>query len=179
MVYARTQQLPAARISADLGRVLTLFAAVAIGLIAVGLGPGNAHANQTYPAALVATFGPEAATALVAKIPAPLGTHYLARKQVERIAKAGIGKLRGLRIGPFAPGATSEALPLGQAESLIGHPAPPGANPAAPAWVVTVDAPPQASILGEPTTATVFTDVIDAVSGGVIDSCPGCRSLNG
>lgn len=179
MVYARTQQLPAAHIRDDLGRVLTLFAAVAIGLIAVGLGPGNAHANQTYPTALAATVGPQAAAGLVARIPAPSGTHYLPRKQVERIAKARIGKLRGLRIGPFAPGATSEALPLGRAESLIGHPAPAGANPATPAWVVTVDAPPQPNILGEPTTATVFTDVIDAVSGGVIDSCPGCRSVRG
>jgi hypothetical protein len=179
MVYARIQQLPAARIRDDLGRVLTLFAAVAIALTGVGLGPGNAHANQTYPAALAATFGPEAATALVARIPAPLGTRYLARKQIERIAKDGIGKLRGLRIGPFAPGATSEALPLGRAESLIGHPAPSGANPATPAWIVTVDAPPQPNILGDPTTATVFTDVIDAVSGGVIDSCAGCRSVTG
>jgi hypothetical protein len=179
MVHAHAQQLPAARSRAELARVLTLFAAVAIALTGVGLGPGNARANQTYPAALATTFGPEAATALVAKIPAPLGTHYLPRKQVEHIAKARIGKLRGLRIGPFAPGANSEALPLGQAESLIGHPAPPGANPATPAWIVTVDAPPQASILGEPTTATVFTDVIDAVSGAVVDSCPGCRSVTG
>jgi hypothetical protein len=179
MVHALTQYLPPAQRRAEVGRVLTLFAAVAIGLTAVGLGPGNAHANQTYPAALAATFGPEAAHALVARIPAPSGTHYLPRKQIERIAKAGIGKLRGLRIGPFAPGATSEALPLGQAESLIGHPAAPGANPATPAWVVTVDAPPQANILGEPTTATVFTDVIDAVSGGVVDSCAGCRSVPG
>ena len=177
MVYARIQQLPAARSRDEVARVLTLFAAVAIALTAVGLGPGNARANQTYPAALAETFGPEAATALVAEIPSPKGTRYLARKQIERIAKDGIGKLRGLRIGPFAPGAISEAVPLGQAESLIGHPAPPGANPATPAWAVTVDAPPQASILGEPTTATVFTDVIDAVSGVVIDSCPGCRSV--
>ena len=179
MVHAHAQQLPAARSRAEPARVLTLFAIVAIGLTAVGLGPGNAHANQTYPAALAATVGPQAAAALVARIPAPLGTHYLPRKQVERIAKARIGKLRGLRIGPFAPGATSEALPLSQAESLIGHPAPPAADPATPAWVVTVDAPPQADILGEPTTATVFTDVIDAVSGAVIDSCPGCRSVTG
>jgi hypothetical protein len=179
MVHANAQQLPAARRKAELARVLTLFAAVAIALTGVGLGPGNARANQTYPAALAETFGPEAATALVAKIPAPLGTRYLARKQVEHIAKDGIGKLRGLRIGPFAPGVTSEALPLGQAESLIGHPAPDGANPATPAWIVTVDAPPQANILGEPTTATVFTDVIDAVSGVVIESCAGCRSVTG
>ena len=54
-----------------------------------------------------------------------------------------------------------------------------GADPAAPAWVVTVDAPPQANVLGEPTAATVFTDVIDAVSGAVIDSCAGCRSVKG
>ena len=47
------------------------------------------------------------------------------------------------------------------------------------AWVVTVDAPPQPNVLGEPTTATVFTDVIDAVSGAVIDSCAGCRSVEG
>jgi hypothetical protein len=179
MVHAHAQQLPAARNRAEPGRVLILFVAVAIALTGVGLGPGNAHANQTYPAALAATLGPEAAVALVAKIPFPKGTGYLARKQVERIAKEGIGKLRGLRIGPFAPGATSEALPLGPAESLIGHPAPPGSNPATPAWVVTVDAPPQANVLGEPTTATVFTDVIDAVSGGVIDSCAGCRSVTG
>jgi hypothetical protein len=179
MVHVQTQQLPSARSSLDLGRFLTLFAAVAIALTGMGLGPGNAHANQTYPAAVAATFGPEAAAALVATIPFPKGTRYLARKQIERIAKNGIGKLRGLRIGPFAPGATSEALPLGQAERLIGHPAPPGANPASPAWVVTVDAPPQANVLGEPTTATVFTDVIDAVSGGVIDSCAGCRSVTG
>jgi hypothetical protein len=179
MVHAQTQQLPSARNRAEPGRVLILFAAVAIALTAVGLGPGNAHANQTYPAALAATLGPEAAAALVAKVPFPKGTRYLARKQIERMAKDGIGKLRGLRIGPFAPGATSEALPLGQAERLIGHPAPPGANPASPAWVVTVDAPPQANVLGEPTTATVFTDVIDAVSGGVIDSCAGCRTVKG
>ena len=179
MVHAHTQQLPPARSRLEPGRVLTLFAAVAIALTGVGLGPGNARANQTYPAALAETFGPEAATALVAKIPVPLGTRYLTRKQIERIAKDGIGKLRGLRIGPFAPDATSEALPLGQAESLIGHPAPPGANPATPAWIVTVDAPPQPNILGEPTTATVFTDVIDAVSGAVLDSCAGCRSVTG
>ena len=113
MVHALTQQLPTARSRTEPGRVLTLFAAVAVALIGVGLGPGNAHANQTYPAALAATLGPEAA-ALVAKIPFPKGTRYLARKQIERIAKGGIGKLRGLRIGPFAPGATSEALPLGR-----------------------------------------------------------------
>ena len=179
MVHAHTQQLPLALSRQELGCVLTLFAAVAIALMGVGLGPGNARANQTYPAALAETFGPEAATALVAKIPVPLGTRYLTRKQIERIAKDGIGKLRGLRIGPFAPGATSQALPLGRAESLIGHPAPAGANLATPAWVVTVDAPPQANVLGEPTTATVFTDVIDAVSGVVIDSCAGCRSVTG
>jgi len=176
MVHALTQQLPTARSRTEPGRVLTLFAAVAVALIGVGLGPGNAHANQTYPAALAATLGPEAA-ALVAKIPFPKGTRYLARKQIERIAKGGIGKLRGLRIGPFAPGATSEALPLGRAEGLIGHPAPAGADLATPAWVVTVDAPPQANVLGDPTTATVFTDVIDAVSGVVIDSCAGCRTV--
>jgi hypothetical protein len=179
MVHADIEQLPPAQRRLELVRVLTLFAAVAIALTAVGLGPGNAHANQTYPAALAGTLGPEAAAALVAKIPFPKETRYLARKQIERIAKDGIGKLRGLRIGPFAPGATSEALPLGPAERLIGHPAPPGANPASPAWVVTVDAPPQANVLGEPTTATVFTDVIDAVSGGVIDSCAGCRTVRG
>jgi len=176
MVHALTQQLPTARSRTEPGRVLTLFAAVAVALIGVGLGPGNAHANQTYPAALAATLGPEAA-ALVAKVPLPKGTRYLARKQIERIAKGGIGKLRGLRIGPFAPGASSEALPLGRAESLIGHPAPAGADLATPAWVVTVDAPPQANVLGDPTTATVFTDVIDAVSGVVIDSCAGCRTV--
>jgi len=80
MVHAYAQQLLAARSRAELARVLTLFAAVAIALTGVGLGPGNAHANQTYPAALAATFGPEAATALVAKIPSPKGTRYLARK---------------------------------------------------------------------------------------------------
>ena len=74
MVHARSQQLPAARSREELGRVLVLFAAVAIALTGVGLGPGNARANQTYPAALAETFGPEAATALVAKIPVPLGT---------------------------------------------------------------------------------------------------------
>ena len=176
MVHARSQQLPAARSREEFGRFLVLFAAVAIALTGVGLGPGNAHANQTYPAALAATLGPEAAAALP---PVPRGTRYLARKQIEHIAKEGIGKLRGLRIGPFAPGATSEALPLGRAEGLIGHPAPAGADPAAPVWVVTVDAPPQANVLGEPTAATVFTDVIDAVSGAVIDSCAGCRSVKG
>ena len=174
MVHALTQQLPAARSREELGRVLVLFAAVAIALTGVGLGPGNAHANQTYPAALATTLGPEA-TPLV--VPLPQGSRYLARKQIERIAKGGIGKLRGLRIGPFAPGATSEALPLGRAEGLIGHPAPAGADLATPAWVVTVDAPPQANVLGDPTTATVFTDVIDAVSGVVIDSCAGCRTV--
>jgi len=175
MVHAPTQQLPAAGSSLDLRRVLTLFAAVAIALTAVGLGRGNARANQTYPAALAATLGPEAA----ALLPVPQGTRYLTRKQIEHIAKGGIGKLRGLRIGPFAPGVTSAALPLGRAESLISHPAPAGADLATPAWVVTVDAPPQPNVLGEPTTATVFTDVIDAVSGAVIDSCAGCRSVEG
>ena len=179
MVHAHTQHLPPAGSRLELGRVLTLFAAAAIALTGVGLAPGNAHANQTYPAALAATLGPEAASLLASSVPLPRATHYLARKQIERIAKAGIGKLRGLRIGPFAPGATSEALPLGRAASQIGQPAPAGANRATPAWVVTVDAPPQDNVLGEPTTATVFTDVIDAVSGVVIDSCAGCRSVRG
>jgi len=158
MVHSQTLQLAAPRSGLELRRFLTLLAAVAIAISGAGLAPSNAHANQTYPEALGAT-------------------PYLTRKTVERIAKGDIGKLQGLRIGPFAPGAASRALPLGQAESLIGHRLPAGADPATPAWVVTVDAPPKANVLGEPTTATVFTDVINAVSGAVIDSCPGCRSV--
>src|SRR5436305_1956867 len=61
MVHALAQQLPTARSRAEPGRVLTLFADVAVALIGVGQGPGNAHANQTYPAALATTLGPEAA----------------------------------------------------------------------------------------------------------------------
>jgi hypothetical protein len=158
MVHSQTLQLAAPRSGLELRRFLTLLAAIAIAISGAGLAPSNAHANQTYPEALGAT-------------------PYLTRKTVERIAKGDIGKLQGLRIGPFAPGAASRALPLGQAESLIGHRLPAGADPATPAWVVTVDAPPKANVLGEPTTATVFTDVINAVSGAVIDSCPGCRSV--
>jgi hypothetical protein len=158
MVHSQTLQLAAPRSGLELRRFLTLLAAVAIAISGTGLAPSNARANQTYPEALGAT-------------------PYLTRKTVERIAKGDIGKLQGLRIGPFAPGAASRALPLGQAESLIGHRLPVGADPATPAWVVTVDAPPKANVLGEPTTATVFTDVINAVSGAVIDSCPGCRSV--
>jgi hypothetical protein len=158
MVHSQTLQLAAPRSGLELRRFLTLLAAIAIAISGAGLAPSNARANQTYPEALGAT-------------------PYLTRKTVERIAKGDIGKLQGLRIGPFAPGAASRALPLGQAESLIGHRLPAGADPATPAWVVTVDAPPKANVLGEPTTATVFTDVINAVSGAVIDSCPGCRSV--
>jgi hypothetical protein len=160
MVHSQTLQLAPPRGVLELRRVLTFLAAVAIAISGAGLAPSNARANQTYPEALDTT-------------------RYLPRKSVERIAKDGIGKLQGLRIGPFAPGAASRALPLGQAESLIGHRLPAGADPATPAWVVTVDAPPKANVLAEPTTATVFTDVINAVSGAVIDSCPGCRSVKG
>jgi len=42
---------------------------------------------------------------------------------------------------------------------------------------LTVDAPPKANVLGDPTTAKVFTDVINAVSGAVIDTCSGCRTV--
>jgi hypothetical protein len=160
MVHSQTLQLAPPRSGLEIRRVLTLLAAVAIAIGGAGLAPSNARANQTYPEALGA---------------AP----YLARRSVERIAKDDIGKLQGLRIGPFAPGAASRALPLGQAESLIGHRLPAGADPATPAWVVTVDAPPKANVLGEPTTDRVFTDVINAVSGAVIDSCSGCRSVRG
>jgi len=177
MVHAQTLQLEAARSGSGLGHVLTFLAAAVIALAGASLTPGNAIANQTYPAALRVSLGSGSASLVASPLPLPRGTRYLARKQVERIAKERIGKLQGLRIGPFAPGAASRALPLGQAESLIGHRLPAGADPATPAWVVTVDAPPKANVLGEPTTATVFTDVINAVSGAVIDSCPGCRSV--
>ena len=179
MVHSQTLQLAPPRSGLGLGRVLAFLAATAIAVTGVGLGPGNVRANQTYPAALGASLSAAPACPVAAPVPAPKGIPYLARKSVERIAKDGIGKLHGLRIGPFAPGAASRALPLGQAESLIGHRLPAGADPATPAWVVTVDAPPKANVLGEPTTAKVFTDVINAVSGAVIDSCSGCRSVRG
>ena len=134
--------------------------------------PGISSANQTYPMALEAG-SPVTATAHVGRG----ATRYLTRKAVEHIAKDDIGKLQGLRIGPFAPGASSKALPLGRAEALIGHALPSGANPATPAWVVTVDAPPKPSLLADPTTAKVFTDVIHAVTGKVLDTCSGCRSV--
>src|SRR2546427_1734240 len=121
MVHARTEQPAPARSSRELGRVLTFLGAAAIALAGLGLAPVNAHANQTYPAALAATLGPEAA-ARAAHVPLPQGTRYLARRQIERIAKAGIGKLPGLRIGPFAPGAISEALPLGWVGSPLRRP---------------------------------------------------------
>jgi hypothetical protein len=176
MVYSQALQLAPARSGLDLGRVLTWLAAAAIALTAAGLAPGNAYANQTYPAAVGQGVIAEPAP-VAAQVPLPKGTRYLARRKVERIAKDGIGKLQGLRIGPFAPGAASRAMPLGQAERLIRHPLPPGAGAATPVWVVTVDAPPKANVLGEPTKAKVFTEVIDAVSGVVVDSCPGCRSI--
>jgi hypothetical protein len=176
MVYAHTLQLTPARSSLGLGRILTCLAAAVIALTGVGLAPGNVHANQTYPAAVGQYVIAELASP-VGQVPLPRGARYLARKDVERIAKDGIGKLQGLRIGPFAPGAASRALPLGQAERLLRHPLPAGANPATPAWIVTVDAPPKANVLGEPTAAKVFTEVIDAVSGAIIDTCPGCRSV--
>jgi hypothetical protein len=179
MVHSQTLQLAPPRSGLALRRVLTFLAAIAIAVTGAGLAPGNAHANQTYPSALGPPLSAAPACPVAAPVPPPKGIRYLARKSVERIAKDGIGKLQGLRIGPFAPGAASRALPLGQAESLIGHPVLAGADPATPAWVVTVDAPPKANVLGEPTTAKVFTDVINAVSGAVIDSCPGCRSVKG
>jgi hypothetical protein len=179
MVHSLTLQLASPRIGLELRRVVTFLAAVAIAVAGTGLGPSNARANQTYPAALGESLSAAPACPVAPQVSSPKGVRYLARKNVERIAKDGIGKLQGLRIGPFAPGAASKALPLGQAESLIRHPVPPGADPATPAWVVTVDAPPKANILGEPTTARVFTDVINAVSGAVIDSCSGCRSVKG
>jgi hypothetical protein len=173
---AHSQSLLRAPARSGLGflRPVTCLAALAIALTAGIMAPGIARANQTYPEAVRAgspiTLGtPPAAL--------PRGKRYLTRKTVEQIAKGDIGKLQGLRIGPFAPGASSKALPLGQAEGLIGHPFASGANPATPAWVVTVDAPPKDDILGERTTAKVFTDVIDAVSGSVLDSCDGCRSV--
>jgi hypothetical protein len=179
MVHSLTLQLASPRSGLELRRVLTLLAAIAIAFIGAGLAPGNARANQTYPEALGGSLSAAPACPPAAPVSSPKGGRYLARKNVERIAKDGIGKLQGLRIGPFAPGAASEALPLGQAERLIGHPVPAGADPATPAWVVTVDAPPKANVLGEPTKAKVFTDVINAVSGAVIDTCPGCRSVKG
>jgi hypothetical protein len=177
MVHSQTLQLGPPRSGLELRRVFTFVAAIAIAVTGAGLTPGNARANQTYPAALGAALSAAPACPVAASASPPNGILYLARKSVERIAKDGIGKLHGLRIGPFAPGAASRALPLGQAESLIGHRLPAGADPTTPAWVVTVDAPPKANVLGEPTTAKVFTDVIDAVSGAVIDSCSGCRSV--
>jgi hypothetical protein len=174
MVHADTPQLAPARSSLGPGRVLTFLAAAAIALTGMGLAPGNALANETYPTALAVS-----APGTPAPAPLPPGSRYLTRREIERTAKDGIGKLQGLRIGPFAPGAASAALPLGLAERVIGHPLPAGASPVTPTWIVTVDAPPQPNVLGEPTTATVFTDVVDAVSGAVIDQCPGCRSVTG
>jgi hypothetical protein len=177
MVHSQMLQLARPRSGFELRRVLTLLAAAALAITGAGLAPSNARANQTYPVALGAPLSAAPACPVAAPVPLPKGTRYLARKSAERIAKDGIGKLQGLRIGPFAPGAASKALPLGQAESLIGHRLPAGADPATPSWVVTIDAPPKANVLGEPTTAKVFTDVINAVSGAVIDSCAGCRSI--
>jgi hypothetical protein len=174
MVYTPTLQLAPARRGLRPGRLLTLLAAAAIALTGVGLAPGNALANETYPTALAVS-----APGAPAPAPLPPGSRYLTRREIERIAKDGIGKLQGLRIGPFAPGAASAALPLGLAERVIGHSLPAGASPATPTWLVTVDAPPQPSVLGEPATATVFTDVVDAVSGAILDNCPGCRSVKG
>src|SRR2546421_7278743 len=167
MVHSQTLQLASPRNGLELRRVLTFLAAIAIAVTGAGLAPSNAHANQTYPAALGAPLSAAPACPVPAPVPPPKGIRYLARKSVERIAKDGIGKLQGLRIGPFAPGAASRAMPLGQAERLIRHPLPPGAGAATPVWVVTVDAPPKANVLGEPTKAKVFTEVIDAVSGVV------------
>jgi len=146
---------------------------VVIALTGGMMAPGIARANQAYPAAV----GAGSTDPGSARLALPKGARYLTRKAAERIAKRDIGKLQGLRTGPFAPGAASRALPLERAESLIGRPLRSGANPATPAWVVTVDAPPKDDILGERTTATVFTDVIDAVSGEVLDTCAGCRSV--
>jgi hypothetical protein len=177
MVYSQTLQLAPPRIRVELRRVLICLAAATIALTGAALAPGNAYANQTYPAAVGHSIIADGALPVATPVPLPLGTRYLARKTVERIAKDDIGKLHGLRIGPFAPGAASRAMPLGWAEPLIGHPLPAGADRATPVWVVTVDAPPKANVLGDPTTAEVFTDLINAVSGAVIDTCSGCRTV--
>jgi hypothetical protein len=177
MMYSQTLQLAPPRIRVELRRVLICLAAATIALTGAALTAGNAYANQTYPTAVGHSIIADGASPVATPVPRPIGTRYLARKNVERIAKDDIGKLHGLRIGPFAPGAASRAMPLGWAEPLIGHPLPAGADRATPVWVVTVDAPPKANVLGDPTTAKVFTDVINAVSGAVIDTCSGCRTV--
>ena len=128
MVYSQTLQLAPPRIRVELRRVLICLAAAAIALTGAALTAGNAYANQTYPAAVGHSIIADGALPVATPVPLPLGTRYLARKTVERIAKDDIGKLHGLRIGPFAPGATSRAMPLGWAEPLIGHPLPAGAD---------------------------------------------------
>jgi len=164
----------------ELGRALTCLGAVCIALTGALVAPGIARSNQTYPEAVsprpatVAGTGPGAAPGA-----ATSPTRYLTRRAVEGIAKKGIGKLEGLRVGPFAPGAASRAMPLGKAESLIVHSVAGMADPNTPAWVVTVDAPPKVIVLSEPVTAKVYTDVIDAVTGAVLDTCAGCRSVRG
>jgi hypothetical protein len=153
----------AARVSLSPGRASAFLLAFLIAVAGLALAPGTIRANQNYL---------EAGGTGVAQ-----PTRFLTRKQVEAVARTDIGKLHGLRIGPFAPRAASVPAPLAQAEGLIGHPVAAGANVATPAWVVTVEAAPKTDVLGQPTTATVFTDVIDAVSGAVLDRCPGCRSV--
>jgi hypothetical protein len=150
-------------------------AAGAIALTGILLAPGIDRANQTYPMAV----GPVAVSAGAAR-PAmpPRGGRYLTRRTIEKIARQGVGKLHGLRIGPFAPLVLSKAMPLGEAEQLLARSVPRTADAATPTWLVTVDAPPQVDPSADPTSATVYSEIIDALSGAVIETCPGCATLD-
>ena len=107
MVHSHSLPRSPARSGLGLRRAITCIAALGIALLGGIMAPGIARANQTYPAAVGST-SPVSATV---RVPLPKGKRYLTRKAVERIAKNDIGKLQGLRIGPFAPGASSKALP--------------------------------------------------------------------
>ena len=156
-------------------------AAAVIALTGTLLAPGIGRANQTYPAALgVVAVSADGAVGSDKPVEPPKANRYLTRRTIEKIAREGIGKLHGLRIGPFTPPVHTQAMPLGQAEQLLGRPVPKPDDPTTPTWLVTVDAPPKVdpSASGDPMSATVYSEIIDAVSGAVIESCPGCATLD-
>jgi len=154
-------------------------AAGVIALTGVLLAPGIDRANQTYPMGLGAmAVGADGNAGSDKPVAPPEDTRYLTRRTIEKIARQGIGKLHGLRIGPFTPAVHLQAMPLRQAEQLLGRPVPRADDSTTPTWLVTVDAPPKADPSGDRTSARVYSEIIDAVSGAVIESCPGCATLH-
>src|SRR3989442_928376 len=131
-------------------------AAGVIALTGVLLAPGIDRANQTYPTGLgTVAVGADGTAGADKPVAPPGGTRYLIRRTIEKIARQGIGKLHGLRVGPFTPTVYSQAMPLGQAEQLLGRRVPKADDPTTPTWLVTVDAPPKVDPSGDRTSATV------------------------